>query len=57
MFVCIISQYEYRLKNIYNIVKAKGMITNEKNIIIISSSPRKNGNSQLLCNQFMQGGH
>lgn len=57
MFVCIISQYEYRLKNIYNIVKAKGMITNEKNIIIISSSPRRNGNSQLLCNQFMQGGH
>ena len=42
---------------IYNIVKAKGMITNEKNIIIISSSPRRNGNSQLLCNQFMQGGH
>lgn len=57
MFVCIISQYEYRLKNIYNIVKAKGMITNEKNIIIISSSLRRNGNSQVLCNQFMQGGH
>ena len=44
-------------KNIYNIVKAKGMITNEKNIIIISSSLRRNGNSQLLCNQFMQGEH
>lgn len=57
MFVCIILQYEYRLKNIYNIVKAKGMITNEKNIIIISSSLRRNGNSQLLCNQFMQGEH
>ena len=57
MFVSIISQYEYRLKNIYNIVKAKGMITNEKNIIIISSSLRRNGNSQVLCNQFMQGGH
>ena len=57
MFVCIISQYEYRLKNIYNIVKAKGMITNEKNIIIISSSLRRNVNSQLLCNQFMQGEH
>lgn len=26
-----------------------------KNILIISSSPRRNGNSQLLCNQFMQG--
>ena len=26
-----------------------------KNILIISSSPRRNGNSLLLCNQFMQG--
>lgn len=26
-----------------------------KNLLIISSSPRRNGNSQLLCNQFMQG--
>ena len=26
-----------------------------KNILIIFSSPRRNGNSQLLCNQFMQG--
>lgn len=25
-----------------------------KNLLIISSSPRRNGNSQLLCNQFMQ---
>lgn len=26
-----------------------------KNLLIISSSLRRNGNSQLLCNQFMQG--
>ena len=26
-----------------------------KNILIISASPRKNGNSQLLCEQFAQG--
>lgn len=26
-----------------------------KNILIISSSPRKNGNSQLLCEQFKRG--
>lgn len=26
-----------------------------KNILIISSSPRRNGNSQLLCNQFKKG--
>lgn len=26
-----------------------------KNILIISSSPRKNGNSQMLCEQFKKG--
>ena len=26
-----------------------------KNILIISSSPRKNGNSQILCEQFKKG--
>ena len=26
-----------------------------KNILIISSSPRKNGNSQMLCDQFKKG--
>lgn len=26
-----------------------------KNVLIISSSPRKNGNSQLLCEQFKKG--
>lgn len=26
-----------------------------KNILIISSSPRRNGNSKLLCNQFKKG--
>ena len=26
-----------------------------KNILIISSSPRKNGNSQILCKQFKKG--
>lgn len=26
-----------------------------KNILIISASPRKNGNSDLLCNSFMDG--
>ena len=26
-----------------------------KNILIISSSPRKNGNSQMLCEQFKRG--
>ncbi len=26
-----------------------------KNVLIISSSPRKNGNSDLLCNEFMKG--
>ncbi|MBQ3405311.1 MAG: flavodoxin family protein [Oscillospiraceae bacterium] len=26
-----------------------------KNVLIISSSPRKNGNSQLLCEQFKRG--
>ncbi len=26
-----------------------------KNVLIISSSPRKNGNSQMLCESFMQG--
>ena len=28
---------------------------NMKNILIISSSPRKNGNSQMLCEQFKKG--
>jgi len=26
-----------------------------KNVLIISSSPRKQGNSQLLCEQFQKG--
>lgn len=26
-----------------------------KNILIISASPRKNGNSDLLCNRFADG--
>lgn len=26
-----------------------------KNVLIISSSPRKKGNSQLLCEQFKKG--
>ena len=26
-----------------------------KNVIVISSSPRKNGNSDLLCNEFIKG--
>ena len=26
-----------------------------KNIIIISSSPRKKGNSDLLCDEFLKG--
>lgn len=26
-----------------------------KNILIISASPRKGGNSDTLCNQFMKG--
>ena len=37
------------------------MLSNEmekkrmKNILIISSSPRKKGNSQILCEQFKKG--
>ena len=27
----------------------------KKNILILSSSPRKNGNSELLCDQFING--
>lgn len=26
-----------------------------KKVLILSSSPRKNGNSDLLCNEFMRG--
>ena len=26
-----------------------------KNILILSASPRKNGNSDILCHQFMKG--
>lgn len=26
-----------------------------KNILILSSSPRKNGNSDILCEQFIKG--
>lgn len=26
-----------------------------KNVLIVSSSPRKGGNSDTLCDQFMQG--
>lgn len=26
-----------------------------KNVLIISASPRKGGNSDTLCNQFMKG--
>jgi multimeric flavodoxin WrbA len=26
-----------------------------KNVVIISASPRKNGNSDLLCNRFLEG--
>lgn len=26
-----------------------------KNVLIISSSPRKGGNSDILCNEFMRG--
>lgn len=26
-----------------------------KNILIISSSPRRNGNSDILCDRFTQG--
>ena len=26
-----------------------------KNVLIISSSPRKNGNSELLCREFLEG--
>ena len=26
-----------------------------KNILIISSSPRRNGNSDILCDRFAQG--
>ena len=28
---------------------------NRMNILAISSSPRKNGNSDLLCDQFLKG--
>lgn len=26
-----------------------------KNILVISSSPRRNGNSDLLCDEFIKG--
>ena len=26
-----------------------------KKVLILSSSPRRNGNSDLLCNEFMRG--
>jgi len=26
-----------------------------KNVLIISASPRKNGNSDILCDRFMEG--
>ncbi len=26
-----------------------------KNVLIVSASPRKGGNSDLLCDQFIQG--
>ena len=26
-----------------------------KNVLVISASPRKNGNSDLLCDQFIKG--
>lgn len=28
-----------------------------KNVLIISGSPRKGGNSDLLCNYFAEGAH
>lgn len=28
---------------------------NMKNILILSASPRKNGNSNILCDKFMEG--
>lgn len=29
----------------------------KKNVVIISASPRKQGNSDLLCDQFLKGAH
>jgi multimeric flavodoxin WrbA len=29
--------------------------TMSKNVLIISASPRKHGNSDLLCDRFMEG--
>ena len=28
-----------------------------KNVLIVSSNPRKGGNSDTLCDQFMKGGY
>ena len=27
----------------------------KKNVLILSSSPRRNGNSDLLCDRFLEG--
>ena len=38
----------------YNI-KPKGKIIMSKKVLILSGSPRKDGNSDILCNEFMRG--
>lgn len=37
------------------VLKEKGMNGMKKNVLILSGSPRKNGNSELLCEEFLRG--
>lgn len=36
-------------------MKTKGFFKMSKNVLILSSSPRKGGNSDTLCDEFMRG--
>jgi multimeric flavodoxin WrbA len=38
-----------------NVIKISRIIQMSKNILVLSASPRKSGNSDLLCDQFMFG--
>lgn len=53
-FICLFLQHESLIKRILKIKSNKRKLWLKK-VLIISSSPRKGGNSDLLCDEFMKG--
>ena len=43
------------LPSLATTIKKQGEFETMKNVLILSGSPRKGGNSDLLCDEFMRG--